>query len=461
MLEPLESRIAPAGLHGAYEHGVLTITGAPFGTTLTISEQAGGGVKIEDSGGTGFNPLFGINTILVLLSSEAANDTIDLHFDQGFVHTLVVKPGTGNSTVNFDSGGSHLTATVTAGAGNDTVDIRAAANVHAVHFNAGNGDNRLDIEGHAGIVTFAGGSGVDTLTLSSSVSVGTLTASLGAGDDAMNLNGTVRGKATLKTGVEGGTIDIASTTSLGALTVVGGADSDFVTVAGHIAGLESISTGAGNDNVTLQPSSSARILGVSLGAGLDTMYLGGSYKLTAGAALGADMDTIHLTNGLSVGGALGISLGAGNNFLVSDTATSSQLGTAGSISIVGSSGDDSVTLEGFQVTHGVSVNLGDGANSFQIPNRIAGSEIAALIATKLTYTGGKLTDSIAIASSQSMIGSGVFNLGAGDDTVTFTSSQSIFTSSLKTYGSTGDDTFIGKSLFTGITTVYSGVEHSS
>lgn len=461
MIEILEPRIAPA-LSGVISHGVLTIKGVPDGT-VTITELPDGKVQFQ-SGNNGPATTPGpITYISLLLDTDfARNDTINFNLPTGSVKNLLVYPNGGSDTFNFKTGGDKVSATIYGGDGNDTLNIDAVAGLRYVNFIAGQGTNSMTIAGK--VVTnalFNTFDGVDTLNITASANVGKIYTQLRGGNDVIKIDGLVSQFAQLMTHNGNDSITVSAPSRVHVLNIYAGTDNDTISLAGLVDGSIYVDASFGNDTLTLVPGVKALAnLTAVMGADNDTVHFAGNfYNANINAGLGNDR--VDLYNGFAIGNLLNIALGGGDNIIGSALAASTSLNTAYRVVVTGSTGLDQVQLSGLDVKTSITVSLGAGSNTFQIPIRSFGGEIAAIKAASLIYAGGVGIDTITVQSSESVIGIGTFSLSYGNDVANFSGSRSIFTTALRVYGSVGTDSFSSQSLYANISHVFSSIENLS
>src|SRR6266853_1442969 len=274
-LEPLESRIAPAGLvKVAIAGGGVMLTGDAMDNVIEIDPGTSGQLHLIGASGTQFQLgtsaptadllVMGFSGDLKVALGDGA-DTLTL--DKGTLpHNVVLDVGTGTNTIkigDMNNRGDHViggSLTLAGKAGADTVNI--AANQFSVGkdltISLGDGANTVGLDAVAlsvaGKFKYTGGIGVANLSVAGGKGADVVTVSA---DNATFLKDL--------TGVSGGSLNISTTitTNLivgGKLTLIGGPGNDIFSVsgAGTIVGATTLNLGGGNgDRLTLTGAGSS------------------------------------------------------------------------------------------------------------------------------------------------------------------------------------------------------------
>lgn len=462
MIEPLESRIAPA-LTVFSLHGVLTISGDP-NVNVTVNELADHKIQVMD-GASAFNPpLGGIKAIKILL--KEGDDTVTLNYAFGYKGSTSISLGTGTNNVTFgaDAAGS---ISITGSTGDDTVTVPAGRTIGgSLTVKAGDGLNKLDVSGTvSGNISYTGGVGTDLVTLLASGDVGKgLTAKLGDGDNQLELRGGVGTNVAFSSGIGNDTLLFLDGATVGGnLSAKPGNGTNGLSLGGDVTGALTVTGGAEVDTVTTSGTASAKSLTVALKAGGNLASIGGNFTGNVKVSGGIDNDFVSLTTGINIGGNATFSLSNGGNKFSGPSdflRPLAQIG--GKLAVSAGTGDDMARLIGLAIAGGVTVKLGGGENIFEIPRRGMVVEETGFTATSLLYVGGSGADTVSIASSLSTVsGAGTFNLGSGEDMMTYTGSSAVFQTKLTVNGGKGTDSFSPQSVVAGITTKFISIENLS
>jgi len=459
VLEPLEARLAPAGLVTlTTSGGVLTITGDAEANGVLITHQPTTGEwRIEDNlvgttyrlNGVDIAGPFNIpeqNSIKadfkegndrfefrptsapsgLLLSGGInvklgeGNDLIELGFLGSYVMVVngpvVVDAGLGDDTLNV-----WMTATfannvkLLGGMGNDTIQLLDFTGYQhyqkGLTIDLGTGLNTLNVNlvkfavsGPLNIIG-AGETGLaQTINMQSAQNQwdGPVNIGIKAGDVTLNL-----GNANTDTFRLGSTMKI--TTGLGA---------DVFNFQGQISAAGAISVDAKGGASSLTFSTGGNLFGTSF------TYKGG-----------LDADAInHNTHDFRLTGAYTVSLGAGDNLWDTDNMASMALG---SLNVTALGGTDFVNFDGttFSATGSVTANLGAGTNLFGFTG-----SVSTFIGGSLSYTGGADLDNYGFNTPLARIlGSVNLKPGGGNNTGTLDGAELFIGGSLNYLGGTGDD----------------------
>lgn len=393
-IEPLEARIAPAGVvNVTLTDGVLTITGDGADNRVEVSSVIGNQVLVAGLNGTLLNgasasllfevPAKGLASITAELG--AGNDDFTLR-------DLLVK---GDVTVTDGDGGismqmRDLNARNFTLSGSDATDSLSSGGMML------RGNFTLELGGGT---NFASLSGVSKI-------LGALSYS-GTGSDWMNLTdvdvkrgvgfefGGSQGRADFygTANIQGG-MRVASTANL-LLTM----NTDVAKIAGDVI----VGLGAGENLVDLIASISLDVRGrlqVTGGSGDDELSFSG-YR-------------VNVTGGVT------FDAGGGENTFgqasaLFSTSTLKVNGGAG-IDLVDLSDSVDTTIKGL-----ASFSLGDGENTFTAPDLIGTVSLGSF-----TYTGGEGRDRIASSKAWLVRGASQIELGAGANTLDITSRSATF-----------------------------------
>lgn len=383
-LEPLETRLAPAGLVTVTSSGdTLTITGDGEDNNLDIRDNGDGTWTIRDLGPMG--------TIYTLGGQSGLADEAQPMPD------IVVRAPT-HLKVNLQGGsdyleleGLHIAGNVlitdAVAGGDDTVIFHSTVISGTTKVDLGDGNDRVTTEyvTFGKLLTLQGGSGSDTYTLGRGFYTG-IKADFGTGSDTFALRGgegdiTVQGRVDL----------VSKSTSAEALTIQFGAATLMIT--GHV----SVKTGAGGSLLDL----GTRLEG--------TLRVLGGFTYTGGDGA----DAFRLATHLFIGGRLDIKTGDGPTLL-----TTGGLGTLtlGSLNFTGGQGEDRLdfTRGRIQILGDATFNLAHGDNEM----RVIYGEVDLSIGGKFTYKGGSGSDWVTLNGSRLHI-AGPVHISPGDGKNTF------------------------------------------
>lgn len=336
------------------------------GGTYTV-DVAGGNVVINQTApSTSLIASISVNDLgNLIINGSSSADLVSLGALAGYSGTITFNASGGDDS--FDASATSLNVSVLGGSGNDTV--------------AGGGGNDT-INGGSGDDSANGGSGNDTMIGAS----GSDTMFGGAGNDFLNGN----------SGLDVLSGDAGNDTLLGGAgtdNLDGGSDNDFVNGQGGRG--DTVAGGGGSDTL-LGDSSDTVISGSSI-----TMPVTPPPPGLIGGTLNVQLPT---TGGPFTVGTVTTQLQVTNNAgdVIAETATAD----VSSISITGSTSDDTVTLDASlspDFTGTVTFFGGDGNDSFDSSD----------VSLNTSFSGG--------AGNDSLTGGGgvdVFNGGDGDDSAT-------------------------------------------
>ncbi len=412
--------------------------------TITITSTVNKNSLID--GGTG-NDSFDIDTVEDShIEGNAGNDKITVTTADG----SNIYGGTGNDTITVTtaegsridggSGNNNITietrldptSTIYAANGNDTISLETDSFHGTIH--AGNGTNTITVEGVAYSYTnIYGGSGVDSITMgtaSGHIYAGNgnnkITAETvsgdghiysGTGSDNIIVHGALHGKIDVGNGTNTIKVDsiVGDRNTYG--SIYGGAHVDKVYIATSSDSAE-INTAAGNDILDFRGADSVDVAIIAKNSDASS---------TINAGDGADKIYIDSVGDATMQGRVSINAGIGNDSISIETLNA----TAGSISVGGDDGNDSLTVANM---HGGDLYGADGNDLITIDNMTGG-----------TIYAGDNNDRINIKSE---ISGGTVRGGNGNDSFTITADIS----GGKFYGEAGNDSFtFSKSLGSGVT----------
>ena len=359
--------------------------------------------------------------------------------------------------------GTLTSPTVTLG-DSSTLDVRGlveAAGATPTAMTGSAGSNFLAIASGAMLrATGDLGDGADVLDVSGTLNSGAGTLTLGAGDDTLIIHdgASIVGSVVGGTGINTYNTDIATTANLtavngfqtllktgaGTLNINGPGTSNFTTVnanvgtvnvagAGSIAGVVSTTVASGatlridgsyqgtaNDDTFLVAGTLTGAGSIDLGAGADLLDVTGSFNLGSGVFdLGSGDDTFTIHDGTSIIGT--VTGGAGNNTFNTDIAGSADLGSVTGFQSLLKTGTGTLNINGPAASPFSNVAANAGTINVAATGSISGvtSTVVANGATLTvngSYAGSSSADTFAIAGTVS--GTGLIDLGAGDDVVT-------------------------------------------
>ena len=233
------------------------------------------------------------------------------------VEQAIILTGSGNDNINASAIGSSV---INTGAGNDTITV-------------GTGNNTID-----------GGEGTDALSISGSTDTSDISITYNNALNGTTIVGGSSNQTTIKnieqvniaTGSGNDSIDLSATTvgssisaGAGTNTIVGGAGNDTITVG---TGNNTIDGGAGTDTLSILGATDTSDISITYNNALNvTTILGGSSNQTT-------IKNIEKVN---------VATGSGNDLinLAATTLGSSISGGAGNNTIVGGTGNDSITID--------------------------------------------------------------------------------------------------------------------
>jgi len=464
-IEPLESRIAPAGVTSSFAAGILTIGGDNGNNTVTINELPTPGAYHVDGLAAGQTTDFtDVISISVNLRESATKDVLIFNGDATIGTALskdffvTAKGGldvTVNASVNVNGivtiehggppGSPALNATISGagitvgqlvihdGQGDSTVNFGTGARVlKTVTIDGGGGLGNdaahfTDAIVGGSITKTDFGKGSDQLSIASSIVGGavTYTADSDSPNFSIQSNSVVKGPVNV-TYTGGGTSGVTLAGLLGSINVTAGGGNDVVTLgAANIMGKVTLKLGDGNNTLNYGSSQTSGNVSITGGLGSTTVTVNSGSQiygsLTVAAPLASSATVTVSTAGIA--GKLSVLSGAGGDNL---TVTSSNViggivaklgagdngvnlatvGSAGGVALVTRVGADTAVTSGLAIKGMFSAALGDGVNSVGVRGSIGG--------LKLTTGIGKDTFTL-----QNLFVRGATSItsGAGDDTL--------------------------------------------
>jgi hypothetical protein len=389
-IEPLESRIAPAGLGkiggtgplvAKLAGGTLSIIGDPVNDSISMS-RAGNSIVVFD-GMTEVGTFAEVKNITAILDGPT---TLDVDLASGGIPGSFKLTATGPTTMAF-SVGSHIGGTLTFTGDATAQTLTLSANMTV--------DKAL---------TFTGGLGVDTFTIGGGAVIG--------------------GSATF-TGIENGTFSDATVITIGgslafknatvtlpvvikmspfdkglqvtgALSYAGGSSDDSLAVLGTFGGSATFTDKLGNNTFN-----------TSFGS-----IIHGAVTMTTGAG-----DDTFNSQGGAIDKDLTLKLGAGKNQFIYGFAGALTVG--GNVTFTTGAGDDKWTGLGstLSIAKNLTVQLGDGANSVNVAVNVTGP--------KMLVSTGSGIDTVALyGSAANAVLTVSLGAGADDFTNTLTAARS-------------------------------------
>jgi hypothetical protein len=343
VLESLESRLAPAGIVTLnLSGGVLSLTGDTLNNDLQITESGGDWTIASQSGGsTQFSmnggPLLPSITFAAPASLRASlgagND--DVLISQAIIPgTVSIDGGEGNDAVDLTGTSINGAASVRLGNGSDY--FTAGGNLFfgkGLSVDLGAGQNTFDMNARSlisngSISAIAGGSAIDKQTFILAAEVAAVKGSV-----------TLRTSTTSATEFEIGAAGDDSLRVSGGLALISGSGDDKVTLAGNVETLGTLSMNLGHGSNAVLSANAALIKANAIS------YVGGS-----------QLDSVSFANQvLQVAGNLSFNGGAGTNLLDLNPASAIRVG--GSVSYVGTSGNDTLLVDTASANIGGSINM--------------------------------------------------------------------------------------------------------
>ena len=363
-LEPLEDRIAPAGIVTVtIVAGNVTLTGDAADNLVEIDPGDPTQLHLIATSGTQFH--FGTNPLTASM------------FVPGFSGDLKVALGVGVDTITLDKG-TLPGNVILDGGSSDPNNYPGDTIKSGPPINAGNlGDHII-----AGNLTLKGSTGFDDINLTANQFLvgGDVNIPLGSGANTVALNAV-------------------------ALTVMG----DFhYTTTGNSENSTLNVTGAkfiigGDTTATVSQADSYVTFNAS-----DTAFFGGKVTITGGAVGIGHVFTVHADNDLAIKGA--VTMTCPNLGLDSfDLSSNGNLAVGGKVMIAGGPGGDTVTISAANARFMSDlIATSSGGLAFTLT---ATSNL--LVAGKLTVTGSSQADAISVTAPGTVVGLATFALGAG------------------------------------------------
>ncbi len=398
VLEPLESRLAPAGIVNiTVSGGVLTLTGDGENNNIDVVDNGYGAWTIS-----------GLGTQFTLNGAGAPFSSTTIAVQNSIKATL----GAGNDTLILNGLEMKGTVSVIGNDGKDGLTLSQCTTLGSVTFDGGNSNDELVITGgfHGGL-TFKGGTHLDNVSLDDSTFTKAVSLNFGTGNSSFG----IAGDTTLHAGLSVVATGIAGETHL----------YDLSKTALVIEGAVKIAaTGAGSLHLSLGDLTT------------DSIRVAGAFSVTGGTGA----DTIDFSRQIMIGGALTINAGAGENIINSFDLS---LLTVGSFSYTGTTGIDNVSLTSsgghIAVAKGFTVKAGDGDNILNV------NAPFVTIGGAVNLTGGAGGDTFRVGGGTTSInGALAFKLGNGTNSGGFTPTVGRVGSFSYTGGTAGDTVDIGE-----------------
>ena len=345
-----------------------------------------------------------------LIASSTAGNSIDLSgvFLSGMAAVTTMTAASNDYlTIGQGFGGRQIDL----GAGNDTLTLGTVgfytlnlANVENVVGSAG--DDFINITTPAGGLSIDGAAGNDNVALLNGVNSVSISNVESIGYSDFGVGVSFDDTLTLLNGVSGVSINLANggntlnlTAAVNSLNDVfnanlinGSATDDALTINGYVGGFASstIDLGAGDDTLNLAQNYGISLIGVEYlnGNGSDNSITINNNVSGLSVDLGDGQDTLWLANGLNSLSVAGVENINGSDF--------------------GGLNPSHDTLTLLNTVSGVTVNLGDGANTL---NLAAGNNSFANLFGVNSINGSASADALALQSNAS----GTIDLGGGTD----------------------------------------------
>lgn len=424
-LSALEDRATPA-----------TAVYSPLTQTLTVTAAQGDQLVVAATPNkpTGY---------LTVTETQAGTTVFNADVNNQAVRGLIVRFGNTNTgTLTLDAtariggglvvgGGTGVTTVNLAGTVGGNVVFTAAPKMTATEV--------FNLEPSASVggnVQLALGGGDNIARLRGGTVRGNLSMSANGGDDTVQLTEladlTVNGSMTFNLGDGANAV-------LGAATRVIRVGSNFA----YAGGIGNDTFDLDGSGATLDVRGDARFtLGTPVGFDANTAKFEALTARNVGFVGGAGADTIEVSGALAATGSMNVNLGHGENSFTSNLLGSGTNTIGGSLTYLGGSNGDSVSLDnttvGRNVTVGLGESFGSGVASFSTglhgPGPVtvygnlrvtAGPTSNADVQLARTYVGGGLTVLGGTAGGQNQVwmddvnvaGATLLDLGVGDDRV--------------------------------------------
>ncbi len=380
-LEPLEPRLAPAGIITVTQsNGTLIFTGDGSDNAMEISSPTLNILSIKDPHASEE----GAVPTLFRIAGQADSPTLVLPTFQ----SIKVNLGGGDDVFKAVALFVNGAVSVLGGEGADDISLSGTYN-GAILLDGGNGSDELGISAILNnTVTVKGGAGDDDVFFGSGNYARGITADLGAGSNDFTL-------------YSDATANIFGNISVSASGGATNTQSYFIGIeTGSITGSVSFKTGAG---------SADHFFG---GDETDVLAIYGNLTITGAAGA----DAVLFAGKVSVGNAVNLNLGAGSNFAANGISGGESLLSfigLGSLSYTGTTGTDQLYIDAaeFLVAGNLNFNGGAGVNSLALIN-----STGTLIGGAVNYTGGAGNDQMNLEGGQLTLGGKLtFKGGGGED----------------------------------------------
>jgi S-layer protein len=487
------------GQNAEFAYKASEVTGSSDSATVTVKNVTGGTLTVASIETLNVVSSLGGNTLGTLTAAAANTINIsgDQSLDLGTANTVaeIINGGTATGALTIITDNSN-NATITTGSGNDTV-TSTGSNATVVTISTGAGDDSIVHSANLGATdVINGGDGTDTLTsttaLLQGLSINTTTATITNIEAVTVSNEYIDATSTIDlsgeiqaTGIQTITLankdttggdDITSTTesivlSAGAMTLnLGGSEAGNQS---HLGGLLTITnTGTATDdsltinNKSLNSTTGANVdladtgtadagidvtgyetIALNTGSGSgnteqgfptfdidpDTATSNVSLTITGSNAVDFSTDVTTTSTGLLTIDASGMTAQAAGTTTF-DIASTVQ-GTAGTLNITGSEGDDLINTGAFAATvvGGAGTDVITGSSANDTLSGGAGNDTLVPTGGTDTLNGGDGNDTFTLTTAGTYTVTG----GAGNDTATFGTTMS---STDSFDGGAGEDT---------------------
>jgi len=396
-LEPLEKRLAPAGVAVSFTGGALKITGTDADDFVMVEKTTDGftisvanGSMISLNGGAEQQSVqvTGAITKGVQVDLKGGNDT--LSWDEVDLQgNMTVAMGAGDNETNLTDTVISGNLSVTGLEGKDSVSLQSLMEVTGTTaLNLGDGTNFLATYAETSFgkgLTYIGGSGLDVVWLTgSSVRIGGLfDAKMGAGDSDITIDATT----SLLKGVNVLTLDHSEATE--------SADFSLLSPQANILGPVTIKNGLGPSTTSIQTDllSAGKISITNQGGGVQNNSISVSTDGVINGGLtilnGSGFQTNSLSGSLKVVGNVSVTNAAITvaNQTVSTLIAGSGMEITGNLSVINkTAGVTNISGYSLEVTKGITITNGDLFKDSANSGTVFG--IARLSASSLTIKNG-------------------------------------------------------------------------
>lgn len=412
-LEGLTERVTPAVSGISFMGGNLSVRLDSQGGTLSLLGN-GQNYKITFGAATiGNTAGYNVTGSISVLSANG-NDTINIE-PQAATNVFVVpgnlniNTGNGSDTINILGGANAGTATI---AGN--VAINAGNGADNLNLSTGAAANTLTINGR---VNFIGGNGLDSVTSDNgNLEINGLTTLNQVNVLTLNPDAAATNTVNL---VSLQISNPMAESSANNITLTGDATANAVTINGSF----NYTGNMRDDNIAID---GATILGntvlnlygadidntVTLAIAADTLLQG---NLTIIAGNGADTILAGSANDTTINGSVSMNLGSGTNNVTLDNGT-----IAGNMTVYGGNGNDVINIGGtaaFTINGSLTVSVGNTVGGVADQNELQLTDTT--VGGSVTYIGGSGIDSVTLDGTSTTVANSLnVYLGAGPDELT-------------------------------------------